>query len=102
MSQSPLIDQLIEALRCLPGVGPKSAQRMAFHLLQHDKERARQLAITMQQAIEEVGHCNECGTLSEYEKCAICADERRDRTMLCVVESPTDVQSIEDSTGFRG
>jgi len=102
MTTSSLIDQLIEALRCLPGVGPKSGQRMAFHLLERDREGARLLAEALQQAVDRVGHCSYCRTLCEHDLCPVCADERRDRSQLCVVETPTDVQAVEQSTGFRG
>ena len=102
MASSALIEQLIEALRCLPGVGPKSGQRMAYHLLERDRDGARLLAEALQQAITRVGHCRHCRTLSEIEVCSLCSDERRDNSLMCVVETPTDVQAVEQSTGFRG
>ena len=102
MSFSPLIDQLITALRCLPGVGPKSAQRMAFHILERDKEGGRQLSQILQDAIENVGRCEECRTLCETPLCRICDNPGRDRRSLCVVETPTDVLAIEQAGGFRG
>ncbi|MGD2138419.1 MAG: recombination mediator RecR [Gammaproteobacteria bacterium] len=102
MTTSRLIDKLIETLRCLPGVGPKSAQRMAFHLLEHNRDGGRRLAEALAQAMERVGHCRECRTLSEVPVCSLCASERRDRTLLCVVESPADVQALEQSTDYRG
>jgi recombination protein RecR len=102
MASSALIERLIEALRCLPGVGPKSGQRMAYHLLERDREGARQLAEVLQLAVDRVGHCHQCRTLSEVEICTLCADERRDTSQLCVVETPTDVQAVESSTSFRG
>jgi recombination protein RecR len=102
MSQSPLITGLIEALRCLPGVGPKSAQRMTYHLLQRDREGAVRLAEALQLAAERVGHCKLCRTFSEEEVCAVCASAKRDRSVLCVVESPADVQAVEQSTGYQG
>lgn len=102
MSSSPLIAQLIEALRCLPGVGPKSAQRMAFHLLERDRPGARRLAEALVTAADRIGHCAHCRTLSESEVCGICDDERRDGSLLCVVESPADVQALEGSTDYRG
>ncbi len=102
MSSSPLIGRLIEALRCLPGVGPKSAQRMAYHLLERDRDGALRLAGVLTEAVERVGHCSDCRTLSEEEHCAICRDARRERGVLCVVESPTDVQALEHSTDYRG
>ncbi|MDX2457270.1 MAG: recombination mediator RecR [Gammaproteobacteria bacterium] len=102
MSASRLIGRLIESLRCLPGVGPKSAQRMAFHLLEHNRDGARQLAEVLNLAMDKVGHCRECRTLSEETVCTLCANDRRDRSQLCVVETPADVQALEQSTGFRG
>jgi len=102
MSTSRLIGRLIESLRCLPGVGPKSAQRMAFHLLEHNRDGGRQLAEALNLAMEKVGHCRECRTLSEEEVCTLCANDRRDRNQLCVVETPADVQALEQSTGFQG
>lgn len=102
MKQTSLIADLIEALRCLPGVGPKSAQRMAYHLLERDRDGARRLAMALDQAAEHVGHCSSCRTLTEHELCAICASERRDRSLLCVVEMPTDVAAIEQSNIFKG
>lgn len=102
MQPSPLVGRLIDALRCLPGVGPKSAQRMAYHLLERNREGARQLAEALLEAAERVGHCSECRTLSESELCGLCGDPRRDRSLLCVVESPVDVQALEASTDYRG
>ena len=102
MSSSRLIGRLIESLRCLPGVGPKSAQRMAFHLLEHNRDGGRQLAEALELAMEQVGNCRECRTLSEEDICMLCANDRRDRSQLCVVETPADVQALEQSTGFQG
>ena len=102
MLHSPLIGRLIEALRCLPGVGPKSAQRMAYHLLERDRDAALHLARVLTEAVEKVGHCASCRTLSESETCAICSSPKRDRASLCVVESPADVQALEQSTGYQG
>lgn len=102
MSGGSLIDQLILALRCLPGVGPKSAQRMAYHLLERDRDGARRLARQLLAAADQVGHCIHCRTLTESEACRLCADSTRDESLLCVVESPTDVQAIEQSTSYRG
>ena len=99
---TPLIGQLIEALRCLPGVGPKSAQRMAYHLLERDRDGARQLAVVLNEAVERVGHCEQCRTLSESTVCDVCASPKRDRGQLCVVESPIDVQAILQATDYRG
>lgn len=101
MSFSPLIRQLIDALRVLPGVGPKSAQRMALHLLERDRAGGLRLADALQAAMQGVGYCQRCRTLSETDICAQCADPRRDDGLLCVVQSPTDVFAI-DQTGFRG
>jgi recombination protein RecR len=102
MSFSPLIDQLIDALRVLPGVGPKSAQRMAFHLLERQRNGAIKLSDALIAAMDKVGHCGDCRTLTEQTLCAICADERRDKQILCVVESPADVIAFEQSGGYRG
>ena len=97
-----MIDDLVEALRCLPGVGPKSAQRMALHLLERDREGGVSLAGALQAAMSGVGHCRQCRTLSEQETCRICSDARRDESTLCVVESPADVLAIEHSGSYRG
>ena len=102
MSASPLLNELIEALRCLPGVGGKSAQRMAFHLLERERERGIKLANVLQQAMQKIGHCTRCRTFSENALCSICANASRDRQVLCVVESPTDLAAIEQATGYRG
>jgi recombination protein RecR len=102
MSGSRLIGRLVETLRCLPGVGPKSAQRMAFHLLEYNRDGGRQLAEALALAMERVGKCRECRTLSEEAVCTLCASERRDRSLLCVVETPADVQALEQSTGYQG
>ncbi|ASL26160.1 recombination mediator RecR [Azotobacter chroococcum] len=101
MSFSPLIRQLIDALRILPGVGQKTAQRMALHLLERDRSGGLRLAQTLTQALERVGHCRQCRTLSEDELCPQCADPRRDDALLCVVQGPMDVFAIEQ-TGYRG
>ncbi|NLO79568.1 MAG: recombination protein RecR [Xanthomonadaceae bacterium] len=102
MAFSPLLQNLIEALRVLPGVGPKSAQRMALQLLQRDRPGGRRLAEALLQAIERIGECRQCRTLSEQETCQICANPKRDRSVLCVVESPADVYALEQATDFRG
>jgi recombination protein RecR len=102
MATSRLIGQLIDSLRCLPGVGPKSAQRMAFQLLEHDREGGRQLAAVLAQAMDRVGNCQVCRTLSEDALCSLCASERRDHSLLCVVETPADVQALEQATGYQG
>ena len=102
MAFSPLIDQLIEALRCLPGVGPKSAQRMAFHLLQHDRPGAVRLAGALERASESVGRCGRCRLLTEEAVCHICRNGSRDQSLLCLVESPADVFALEQATDYRG
>ena len=102
MSDRGLLQQLIEALRCLPGVGPKSAQRMAFFLLERDREAGRHLAQVMAQAMERIGRCRDCRTLSEGEVCDICGNPNRDRTLLCIVEQPSDIVAIEQATDYRG
>ncbi|GAA0241353.1 recombination mediator RecR [Rhodanobacter caeni] len=101
-SGSPLLADLIEALRCLPGVGGKSAQRMAFHLLERDRERGLKLAGALEEAMRKIGHCSRCRNFSEEPLCALCANSSRDRQVLCVVESPVDVAAIEQATGYRG
>lgn len=98
----PLIEQLIDALRCLPGVGHKSGQRMAYHLLERDRDGARLLADRLQAAVEQIGHCQSCRTLTEQAICPLCQDPRRDDSQLCIVEAPADVLAIEQSSGFRG
>lgn len=102
MSFSPLIQDLIDAFRVLPGVGPKTAQRMAFHLLERDRKGANTLATTLTRAADKVGHCACCRTLSENELCEICADNSRDETQICVLESPVDMLAIEQTGGFNG
>jgi len=96
------VEVLIQSLRCLPGVGPKSAQRMAFHLLERDREGGRALAHALGEAMDRVGHCASCRTFSEEEICPICRSERRDRTLFCIVETPADVYAVEEATDFRG
>ena len=102
MSFSPLIDELITALRCLPGVGPKSAQRMAFQLLNQRRAGASRLASTLERALEQVGQCQHCRTLTEQTLCEICANPRRNPALLCVVESPIDALAIETAGSFHG
>jgi len=102
MSDASLLNRLIEALRCLPGVGPKSAQRMAFHLLERDREGGRKLAETIEEAVEKIGHCELCRTLTENPLCDVCSNDTRDRGVLCVVETPADVLAVEQATGYRG
>jgi len=102
MAVSPLIQQLMEALRCLPGVGNKTAQRMAYHLLERDREGGTQLSLVLQKAMEGIGRCSDCRTLCETETCSLCASDRRDEAALCVVENPMDVEALEQATDFRG
>ncbi len=102
MSAAPLLEQLIDALRCLPGVGQKSAQRMAYHLLERDREGGLRLAGALAEAVERVGHCESCRDFSETPLCPICASSSRDRSLLCAIESPADRLVIEQATGFRG
>jgi recombination protein RecR len=102
VSGSSLLDELIEALRCLPGVGGKSAQRMAFHLLERDRDRGLKLANVMQQAMQRIGRCQRCRDFSEDPLCAVCANGSRDQHTLCVVESPAELAAIEQATGYRG
>jgi len=92
----------MQALRCLPGVGPKTAQRMAFHLLLRNREGAAALAAALSDALQHIGHCRECRTLTEGELCDVCASPRRDCALLCVVENPAETYAIEQSTGYRG
>ncbi|MCZ2102946.1 MAG: recombination mediator RecR [Comamonadaceae bacterium] len=102
MSETNSLDALIQALRRLPGVGVKSAQRMAFHLLQHDRPGAQMLARALTQATERVGHCARCHTFTEAAVCSICSDARRDATRLCVVETPADQAAMERTGAFHG
>jgi recombination protein RecR len=102
MSFSPLLTQLVEALRVLPGVGQKSAQRMAFQLVEREREGARRLASALLQAVDRIGHCERCRTFSEEPLCATCRSGSRDDALLCVVETPVDQLAIETATGYRG
>ena len=97
-----LIDELISSLQVLPGVGPKSAQRIALQVLQRDQKGGQRLSNALREAIEKVGRCQRCRNLTELEICQICTDERRDRSLLCVVESPADVLAIDFAGGFKG
>lgn len=99
---SQLLDQLIDALRVLPGVGQKSAQRMAYHVLERQREGGRRLADALAKAVEHIGHCVRCRDFSETEVCATCASASRDAHQLCVVETPADRLAIEQATGYRG
>ncbi len=98
----PSLEALIEALRRLPGVGVKSAQRMAFHLLQHDREGARRMAYALQSAVDHVHHCERCHTFTEATVCALCLDPARDAHQLCVVETPADQAALERTGSYRG
>ena len=102
MASEPLLNLLIESLRCLPGVGPKTAQRMALHLLERNREGGLQLASVMDDAMQKIGRCKQCRDLTELEVCTICANPRRNQTQLCVVESPVDVLAIEQATAYKG
>ena len=102
MAASPLLNRLMAALRCLPGVGPKSAQRMALHLLERDRDGAQRLVEALQAALDGIGRCRHCRDLSETDLCTLCASPRRDRSLLCVIETPADVLAVEQSTGFQG
>ena len=96
------LEALVEALRRLPGVGVKSAQRMTFHLLQHDREGARRIALALQSAVDHVRHCERCHTFTEAAVCAICLDAGRDARLLCVVETPADQAALERTGSYRG
>ena len=98
----PVIDELIDALRCLPSVGPKSAQRMALHLLERDRTAAERLALALSEASRKVGRCRQCRTLTEQEECFICTNPARDQHLLCVLETPADLYAIEQSGTYRG
>jgi len=98
----PALDELTQALRCLPGVGPKAAQRMALHLLQHDREGGQRLATALEAATRTIRHCERCNTFTEDELCALCRSSKRDATMLCVVETPADLMMIEHTQAYTG
>jgi recombination protein RecR len=102
MKFSPSLQDLMDALRCLPSVGPKSAQRMTLHLLERDREGALALAAALRDAVERVGHCSLCRNFTELEVCEVCSDPKRNASMVCVVETPADVLAIEQSGSFRG
>lgn len=102
MFLSPLVTELVEALRVLPGVGPKSAQRMALQLLERNRHGGRKLSDVLARAMDGVRECNECQSLSEQELCHLCSSARRDRSLLCVVENPVDLLAIEASASYRG
>lgn len=102
MKNPPALEQLIDSLRCLPGVGPKSAQRMAYYLLQRDRQGANKLAIALDSALQVVDHCKLCNTFSEQPVCPLCESEQRDSTVLCVVEMPTDLMMLESTRAYNG
>ncbi|MCW8408752.1 recombination mediator RecR [Legionella sp. PATHC035] len=97
-----MLNRLVEALRCLPGVGPKSAQRMVFHLLQHQRQRGLHLASCLEEAMNNIHHCERCANYTEQKVCTLCQNPNRDSSLLCVVESPADVSAIEQSNAFQG
>ncbi len=102
MAERTLLNQLVEALRCLPGVGPKSAQRIAFHLLERDREGGKRLARTLAESMERIHRCTRCRTLTEREVCPLCANPNRDPGLLCVVEQPSEIVALEQATDYRG
>lgn len=102
MAERSLLNLLVEALRCLPGVGPKSAQRMAFHLLERDREGGKRLAKILGEAMERIHRCTRCRTLTERELCPLCANPNRDAGLLCVVEQPSEIVALEQATDYRG
>jgi recombination protein RecR len=102
MKQPSALVALVEALRTLPGVGPKSAQRMAYHLMQHDREGAERLGHALLFATEHLQHCEKCNTFTEARICDLCRDESRDATLLCVVETPADLIMLEQNMTYRG
>jgi len=97
-----LMEELVDALRCLPGVGPKSAQRTALHLLQRDRKGATRLGDVLTNAMQNIRHCEQCRNFTEHPLCELCSDDSRDATQLCVVENPADVLAVNKSTEFRG
>jgi recombination protein RecR len=100
--KSPALEELIEALRCIPGIGPKSAQRTAYHLLQHDKAGAGRLAESLARAVKSVRRCAKCNTFAEAELCSLCASPKRDASQLCVVETPGDLLMMEQTLAYNG
>lgn len=102
MSDNNLVEQLIQALRVMPGIGPKSAQRIAFHLLQRDRDGARYLSQVLAEAMDKINNCQRCRNLTEETICNICNNPRRDQSVICVVESPIDVLALEQATDFNG
>ncbi|MFZ3322917.1 MAG: recombination mediator RecR [Usitatibacter sp.] len=102
MEKPATLEELIQALRCLPGVGPKSAQRMAYHLLQRDPQGAGRLSRGLSDAVERIRHCARCNTFTESETCSLCSSTRRDASLLCVVESPGDLLMMEQTQSYAG
>lgn len=102
MIYSPLLLRLMDTLRCLPGVGPRTAQRMAFQLLERERDNGRALAAALVEAMDKIGHCQRCRMLTEATTCSICESHQRDKSLLCVVETPADVAAIEQSAGYSG
>lgn len=102
MTFSPLLQQLISAFQCLPGVGPKSAQRMSFHLLERARSQAQHLATSLMQSMAQIAHCQQCNNFSESAVCTLCQNPKRDNSLLCIVESPADVLAIEQTAFFNG
>lgn len=102
MRFSPLLEDLIDSLRGLPGVGPKTAQRMAFQLLMRGRQSARRLAQMLDKAMESIGHCRSCRTFCETEQCEICSSSQRDSSMLCIIENPIDMMVLEQMGIFKG
>ncbi len=102
LMSEPLLEQLIDSLRCLPGVGPKSAQRMAYQLLQRNREGGLRLSDMLRFAMERIGHCQKCRNFTEADICRVCADTSREQTKLCIVESPPDMAALEKATDYRG
>jgi recombination protein RecR len=100
--KSSALEELVEALRCLPGVGPKSAQRMAYHLLQHDRPGAQRLGDTLRTALQTVRRCARCNNFTETEVCALCSSPRRDPGLLCIVETPADLVVMEQTLAYQG
>ena len=102
MKNPPALEQLIDSLRCLPGVGPKSALRMAYYLLQRDRKGANTLALSLQNALQVLGHCTLCNNFSESSVCTLCSSEKREQNQLCVVEMPTDLMMMEQTHSYNG
>ena len=102
MQFEPVLHELMQALRCLPGVGQKTAQRMAFHLLERDRQGAFKLAQSLADAVDKIAHCETCQTLTSSAVCGLCSDQRREQKLLCVVETPADVMAVEAATSFKG